>query len=100
LIIVILDLSTTGADRPKALAQLDAEQDRVRALPGNLAYRVFASRADATSVTVVHEWADQESLRGYLESDSFRRSGEVVRPLMVGAPVSRRFQAELLETVA
>jgi quinol monooxygenase YgiN len=94
MIIVILDLTTAPADRPAALAQLDAEHDRVRAMPGNLAYRVHAARDDGTLVTLVHEWEDQASFEGYLASDSFRRSGEVVRPLMTTAPVSRRFRAE------
>jgi quinol monooxygenase YgiN len=49
---------------------------------------------------VIHEWDDQESFAGYVESDSFARSGAVLRPMMTGAPVSRRFRAELLETVA
>ncbi len=97
--IAILDLSTTAADRPSALAQLDREQAEVRAMPGNIAFRVYASRADGTGVTVVHEWADEDAFGGYLASDSFARSGAVLRPVMTGAPLSRRFHAELLETV-
>jgi len=91
---------TAATNRPAALAQLDGERDAVRAMPGNVAFRVYASRQDETRITVVHEWADEASLVGYLTSDSFARSGEVLRPIMIGAPVSRRFRAELLETVA
>lgn len=98
--IAILDFSTDVADRPAALAQLEAERDQVRAMPGNIAFRVYASREDQTGVTVVHEWDDETSFSGYLGSDSFARSGEILRPLMVGTPVSRRFRADLLETVA
>jgi len=97
--IAILDFKTSATDRPAALAQLDGERDRVRAMPGNVAFRVYAARDDETSVTVVHEWDDEASFAGYLGSDAFARSGEVIRPFMVGAPVSRRFRAELLETV-
>jgi quinol monooxygenase YgiN len=100
LLIAILDFSTDAADRPAALAQLEAERDQVRAMPGNVAFRVYASPEDQTGVTVVHEWADEASFGGYLGSDSFARSGEVIRPLMTGTPVSRRFRADLLETVA
>ncbi|MGF0117015.1 putative quinol monooxygenase [Promicromonospora sp. Marseille-Q5078] len=89
-----------SADRPTALAQLDAEADQVRAMPGNVAYRVYAERDDDTSVTVVHEWDDEESFDGYVRSESFAQSGVVIRPLMTGAPVSRRFRADLIETVA
>lgn len=98
--IAILDLSTAAADRPTALAQLDAEADQVRAMPGNVAYRVYAERDDDTAVTVVHEWDDEESFDGYVRSESFAQSGVVIRPLMTGAPVSRRFRADLIETVA
>jgi quinol monooxygenase YgiN len=99
-LIAIVDFSTAASDRPAALAQLDSEHDQVRAMTGNLAFRVYASREDETRITVVHEWDDEASFAGYLESDSLARSGKVLRPIMTGAPVSRRFRAELLETVA
>lgn len=97
--IAILDFSTAAADRPAALAQLDSERAQVQNMPGNIAFRVYASRQDDARITVVHEWQDEESLAGYLGSASFARSGEVLRPMMAGAPVSRRFRAELVETV-
>jgi quinol monooxygenase YgiN len=97
--IAIIDFSTAASDRPAALAQLDGARDQVRAMPGNIAFRVYASREDETGVTVIHEWEDEVSFTGYQESDSFARSGKVLRPLMTGAPVSRRFRAELAETV-
>lgn len=98
--IAILDLRTAATDRPDVLAHLDEERDRVRAMPGNIAYRVYAAREDDTAVAVVHEWDDEASFAGYLRSDSFAQSGAKIRPLMIGAPVSRRFNADLLETVA
>ena len=98
--IAIVDFSTAVTDRPAALAQLDDERDRVRAMPGNLAFRVYASREDETRVTVVHERDDQASFDGYQRPESLARLGEVIRPITTGAPVSRRFRAELLETVA
>ncbi|MFL6075191.1 MAG: putative quinol monooxygenase [Mycobacteriales bacterium] len=100
MLIAIVDFSTTVEDRPAALAQLDGERDQIRAMPGNLDFRVYACREDGTRVAIVHEWRDEASFAGYLASEAFARSGEVVRPFMTGAPVSRRFHAELLETVA
>jgi quinol monooxygenase YgiN len=100
MLIAILDFDTAAADRPAALAQLDSELDQVRAMPGNLAFRVYASRENDTRVTVIHEWDDEASFAGYVQSDCFTRSGQVLRPLITGAPVSRRFHADLLETVA
>lgn len=97
--IAILDFTTAVTDRPAALAQLDRERDEVRTMPGNIAFRVYACREDESAVTVVHEWDDEASFAGYLGSDSFARSGEVLGPLMTGAPVSRRMQAQVVRTV-
>jgi quinol monooxygenase YgiN len=99
-LIAIVDFNTAATDRPAALAQLDGEREQVRAMPGNLAFRVFASREDDTGITIVHEWDDEASFAGYLRSESFAHAGKVLRPMMTGAPVSRRFNAALLEVVA
>ncbi len=99
MLIAIVDFDTSPADRPAALAQLDRERDEVNAMPGNLGTRVYASRTDATGITIVHEWEDESAFQGYLASASFARSNAVLRPLMTGTPLSRRFHADLLETV-
>ena len=100
MLIAIVDFSTAAADRAVALAQLDSERDQVRAMPGNVAFRVYTSREDDTRISIVHEWRDEASFAGYVTSASFARSSQVLRPIMIGTPVSRRFRAELLETVA
>lgn len=99
MLIAVLDLRTAAADRAAALAQLDSERDEIRAMPGNLAFRVYAARDDDEAVAVVHEWADERSFAAYLTSSAFARSGAVLRPLLTEPPVSRRFRAALLETV-
>jgi quinol monooxygenase YgiN len=99
MLIAVLDLRTTAGDRPVALAQLDSERDAIRAMPGNLDFRVYAARDDDEAVTVIHEWADQPSFAAYLSSEAFARSGTVLRPLVTAPPVSRRVHADLLETV-
>lgn len=99
MLIAVLDLYTTASDRAAALAQLDAERQEIRAMPGNLDFRVYAARDSEEGVAVIHEWTDQPSFAAYLASDSFARSSEVIRPLMSVPSVSRRFHASLLETV-
>jgi quinol monooxygenase YgiN len=99
MLIAVLDLRTTAADRPVALAQLDNERDEIRAMAGNLDFRVYAARDDDEVVTVLHEWVDETSFAAYLASEAFTRSGAVLRPLVTAPPVSRRFHAALLETV-
>lgn len=98
--IAIVDFETAATDRPAALVQLDGECDQVRNMPGNLAFRVYASREDQTRVTLLHEWDSEASFAGYLRSEAFARSGQVLRPMLSGAPRSRRFRADLIETVA
>jgi len=98
--IAILDFSTTPDDRDRALAQLERERPGVRAMQGNLAFRVYASREDDRTVTVVHEWTDQASFAAYLGSEAFARSNDVLRPLVTDDPVSRRFRVDLVESVA
>ena len=97
--IAILDICTNPDDRANALAQLMGEQPEVRAMPGCIGFRVFASSEDDRRLTVLHEWTDQASFATYTASDAFTRSGEVIFPLLVEPPVSRRFSAELVETV-
>ncbi|MDN5895130.1 MAG: antibiotic biosynthesis monooxygenase [Nocardioides sp.] len=97
--IALLDFHTSPADRHVALAQFDSDRDEVRGMPGNLDFRVFADRGNEESITVIHEWDDEPSFAGYLASDAFARLGAVIRPLMTTPPVSRRFRADLLETV-
>lgn len=64
--IAILDFATGSVDRARALAQLESERPLVRSMPGNLAFRVYASREDDRTVTVVHEWTDQSAFAAYL----------------------------------
>ena len=99
MLIAVLDLRTTPADRSAALAQLDGERDGIRAMPGNLDFRVYADRDDEGAAVVLHEWVDEPSFAAYLSSEAFARSGAVLRPLLTAPPVSRRFRADLLETV-
>ncbi len=98
--IAILDFATAPTQRQAAMAQLEREQPVVSARPGCVAYRVFSSRQNETDITVIHEWIDQASFGEYLTSDAFARSGELLRPMMTGTPLSRRFRVELVDTVA
>ena len=99
MLIAVLDLRTTAADRPVALAQLDSEREEIRAMPGNLDFRAYAARDDEEAVAVTHEWADKQSFAAYSSSEAFARPGVVLRPLVTAPPVSRRFHAALLEVV-
>ena len=99
MLIAVLDLYTNPSDRALVLTQLDGERDEIRAMSGNLDFRVYAARDDQRAVTVLHEWADESSFAAYLASEAFARSGAVIRPMLSRPSVSRRFRAALLETV-
>jgi quinol monooxygenase YgiN len=98
--LAILDLHVAADDRAAAIAQLERERPLARAMPGCLDFRVLASPSEGRELTVLHEWVDAESFGTYLRSDAFARSGQVLRPLLTAPLVSRRFRAELVETVA
>lgn len=97
--IAILDMTVAPQDRPSVLAHFAGAREEVRVMPGNLEFRALASYEDPGALTVLHEWADEQSFTAYLASGAFARSGERVRPLMTAAPMSRRFHAELAEAV-
>ena len=94
--IAILDFGTSPADRARALTQLEGERPVVRSMPGNLAFRVYESREDHCTVTVVHEWTDEVSFAAYLSSEAFARSnaspdGACGRPWRYAKVVSSGF---------
>ena len=70
--------------RPPRRPSPSSTANTTRCVPcrATVAFRIYASREDDTRITVVHEWDDQASFAGYLKSDCFPRSGEVLRPLM------------------
>lgn len=76
-----------------------ADIESVRAMKGCLAFHPFLDPADDAMFGVVHEWESEPDFNAYIASEAFRGFGANVRPLMTGKPVSRRFQAQLLEVV-
>jgi quinol monooxygenase YgiN len=100
MLIAIVDFETAPKDKDAALDQLLREAAEVRAMPGNLAFRAFADPLIDTRVTVIHEWQDRAAFDGYLASPAFARSGHVLRPMMTGKPLSRRFEVAALDVAA
>lgn len=100
MLIAILDFDVAPADQQAALDHLLAEAPTVRAMPGNIAFRPYADPLIDTRVSLIHEWEVPAAFEAYLASEAFANTGAVLRPMMTAAPVSRRFTAELIETVA
>jgi quinol monooxygenase YgiN len=85
--------------RQAALATLVAEAGSVRAMPGCIAFTPFADPIDPQKVGIVHEWETLDQFRAYAQSPGFAATGQVLRPMMVDKPLSRRFEAELIESI-
>src|SRR3546814_20066601 len=86
--IAVLDFSVSASDRSMAVAHLEREGSTIRSMPGCVAFRVFPAQDTDTDVTVLHEWTDRAAFDGYLASDAFARSGEILRPLLTAPPRS------------
>ena len=95
--IAIIDFTVAPADRDKALAILAEDAPAARALPGNLGYRAFTNAGESGHVGIFHEWETEADFQGYATSKEFATIGSKLRPLMTGAPISRRFEAQLFE---
>jgi quinol monooxygenase YgiN len=99
MLIAHVHFTVTPSERQKALEALLAEVPVVRALPGCRAFHPFLDATDPAGLGIVHEWTDEESFGAYVTSAGFAEVGKVLRPMMTAAPVSKRFDAKLLETV-
>ncbi|MFT6451687.1 MAG: quinol monooxygenase YgiN [Halocynthiibacter sp.] len=86
-------------NRAFALEALLKEVDFVRALPGCIAFIPFLDPTDPQGLGVLHEWTSAEEMGAYLASDCFASIGEILRPIMAAPPISKRFDAQLIETV-
>jgi len=100
MLIVIVEFQVAADDRPAAMAALLAETQTVRAMPGCIAFRPFVDAQRADTCRIVHEWESEEQFAAYTASPGFAAVGEILRPMMTVPPISRRFRAELMETVA
>lgn len=99
MIVAHVHFSVVANDRQAALDALLAEIASVRAMQGCLAFMPFADPVDDTRLGVLHEWETEADFAVYGSSDAFKTLGQVLRPMMTAPPVSRRFDAELLEAV-
>ena len=100
MIIAIVDFHVAAHNRARALEVLADDGGTAASLPGNLGFRVFTDAGSDSHVGLMHQWASEAAFEGYLASPGFAVVGQALRPMMTEAPVSRRFEASLYETVA
>jgi quinol monooxygenase YgiN len=87
-------------DRQAALDTLRAEAPSVRAMRGCRIFLPFLDGTDPCRLGVLHEWETQEDFAAYASSPRFAAASRALRPMMTEPPVSRRFAAALVATVA
>ena len=81
--------------REQFVARLKREEHEVPArFAGCERFALFSDPADRDSVLLYEEWATREAAEAYMRSEAFRASGEVLFPLMDGAPDSAYYVAE------
>jgi quinol monooxygenase YgiN len=100
MLIAIVEFTVSKVDRDAALAALLDEAPTVRAMAGCIAFRPFADPEDTTICGIVHEWETEAAFNGYASSPGFAAVGQILRPMMTAPPISRRFSAKMIETVA
>ena len=100
MLIAIVDFHVAPDARQTALAVLVHEIPTVTARADCLTFRPYCDPQSATHVGVLHEWKTETGFAGYLGSAGFKTVGETLSPMMQGPPSSRRYRAQLIETVA
>ncbi len=94
-----LHFTVAPESRDTVLEAFAGRADAVRAMKGCLAYRPFVDPADDTVIGVLHEWESEEDFAAYSSSEHFNALAAILRPMMQGKPVSRRFRAELVDVI-
>lgn len=99
MLIAHVSFPVASANRSLALDTLKQEVETVRAMTGCLSFVPYLNPTNDTDVGVVHEWETARDFDAYIASDSFATVGQVLRPIMTSPPVSKRFDATLIENV-
>lgn len=97
--IALIDFPVLAQDRATVLSVLAEGAAAARAMPGNLGFRVMIEADRPDEVSLLHRWADRGDFDAYIASPVFAEMGRQIRPLMAGAPVSLRMQAQEDATV-
>ncbi len=95
--VVHLYLRIAPSGRRTALNALLDQLDAVRAMSGCLRYIPFEDPSDDEGLCILEEWESREAFAAYAGSGVFDGLGLVLRPMMLSAPVTNRFEASPVE---
>jgi quinol monooxygenase YgiN len=99
MLIAIVDFTVAPENRPSALTAILAAAPAIRAMTNNLGFQAYVDPENSGAIRILQEWQDGASFEVYTASAEFKRLGQLLRPLMIDPPVSRRMKADLLVTV-
>ncbi len=78
------------------VAQLQREQREVpEKFEGCERFAVYSDPSDPDNTFLYEEWATKAAFDTYARSDYFKASGEILSPLMSGAPDSAYYESDL-----
>ena len=81
--------------RDRFISQLKKEAREVPArFEGCERFSIYNDPSDPDSTFLYEEWATRDAFDGYRTSDYFKASGEILFPLMDGAPDSAYYDSE------
>lgn len=94
-----LFFTVAPTQRETALQALMAQAPAIRNMTGCLAFVPFLDPSEGGKLGVIHEWESPADFEAYIASDPFASLSRLLRPMMMGPPVSKRFDAVSLQTV-
>lgn len=97
MLIAHVTFSIAEEDRFEALAILKKEIVSVCKMKGCVTFLPFISLNNKAEIGVIHEWESEEEFSAYLESESFKTIGQLLRPMMTTSPLSKRYNANLIQ---
>ncbi len=99
MLIAHVKFTVSAENRIKAIETLKREVEVVCAMKGSIAFVPFLDPTNPYDLGVLHEWDSADDFASYIASDSFATIGQVLRPIMTSPPISKRFDATLIEEV-
>lgn len=90
---VEVNFTVARSDQPAAIECLTKEGSKMHTLPGNRAYRILIDPSTDGAIILLHQWDDLASLDAYRNGPLFAAIGNVLRPMMTGAPSTAIYDA-------
>ncbi len=95
MILVIVEFSVAAKNIPNTVAALEIDAEAARTMKGCTAFQSLSTQGNPDKLVLLEEWEDMESFEAYKASDAFAAAMATIKPVMVGAPISRAFEATL-----